>query len=98
MTNGSMLKILCPEKEEHLKLICSNCQKAMISRQPKEKAMSVTRRELFSMFPAMLIPAIHPREYPAIPSTVYPFQNMPIPPPNNAHIRHVLTRNLTTVA
>jgi hypothetical protein len=26
MTNEGMLKILCLEVEEHLKLICSNCQ------------------------------------------------------------------------
>jgi len=91
-----MLKILCPEKEEHLKLICSNCQKAMISRQPKEKAMSVTRRELFSMFPAVLIPAIHPREDPAMPSAVYPFEKLPVRAPNNAQIRDVLRGKLAT--
>jgi mannose-6-phosphate isomerase-like protein (cupin superfamily) len=63
--------------------------------------MSATRRELFSMLPAMLIPAILQREASAaqespMPSAVYPFEKLPIRTPNNAQIRDVLKGKLAT--
>ncbi len=63
--------------------------------------MSVTRRELCSMLPAMLIPAILPSEATAqqdkaMPSAMYPFEKLPIRTPNNAQIRDVLKGKLAT--
>lgn len=63
--------------------------------------MSATRRELLSMLPAMLIPAILQPEASAaqessMPSAVYPFEKLPIRTPNNAQIRDVLKGKLAT--
>jgi mannose-6-phosphate isomerase-like protein (cupin superfamily) len=63
--------------------------------------MSATRRELFSMLPAVLIPAILRPEVSAaqenpIPSATYPFDKLPIRTPNNAQIRDVLKGRLAT--
>ena len=63
--------------------------------------MSTTRRELFSILPAMLIPALAPFEASAeqdtaIPSTMYPFEKLPIRTSNNAQIRGVLKGKLAT--
>ena len=63
--------------------------------------MPVTRRELCSMFPAMLIPAILPSEASAtqdesMPSAVYPFEKLPVRTPNGAQIRDVLKGKLAT--
>src|SRR4029077_13985145 len=63
--------------------------------------MSVTRRELCSMLPAMLIPAILPSEATAqqdkaMPSAMYPFEKLPIRTPKNAQIRDVLKGKLAT--
>ncbi len=63
--------------------------------------MSVTRRELNSMLPAVLIPAIFPSEPSpaqenAMPSAVYPFDKLPIRTPNGAQIRDVLKGKLAT--
>src|SRR4029077_11303679 len=63
--------------------------------------MSVTRRELCSMLPAMLIPAILPSEATAqqdkaMPSAMFPFEKMAIRTPNNAQIRDVLKGKLAT--
>ena len=63
--------------------------------------MSVTRRELCSMLPAVLIPAIlgpeasAPQEN-AMPSAVFPFEKLPVRTPNNAQIRDVLKGKLAT--
>src|SRR3977135_2968608 len=63
--------------------------------------MSVTRRELCSMLPAVLIPAI-PRpgdsaaQENAMPSAVYPFEKLPVRTPNGAQIRDVLKGKLAT--
>ena len=63
--------------------------------------MPVTRRELCSMLPAMLIPAILPSEVSAaqdesMPSAVYPFEKLPVRTPNGAQIRDVLKGKLAT--
>jgi len=63
--------------------------------------MSTTRRELFSIVPAMLIPALAPFEASAeqdtaMPSTMYPFEKLPIRTPNHAQIRDVLKGKLAT--
>jgi len=63
--------------------------------------MPVTRRELCSMLPAVLIPAILPSEASAaqeesMPSAVYPFEKLPVRTPNGAEIRAVLKGKLAT--
>lgn len=63
--------------------------------------MSTTRRDFCSLFPAMLIPAILPAEAStekdkAMPSTMYPFEKLPVRTPNNAQIRDVLKGKLAT--
>jgi quercetin dioxygenase-like cupin family protein len=63
--------------------------------------MSVTRRELCSMLPAVLIPAILPstasaQQDVAMPSAMYPFEKLPVRTPNNAQIRDVLKGKLAT--
>ena len=63
--------------------------------------MPVTRRDLCSMLPAVLIPAIFPSEAPAaqddsMPSAVYPFEKLPVRTPNGAEIRAVLKGKLAT--
>jgi len=68
----------------------------------KEKIMAVTRRELCSMLPAVLIPAIVPAEAiaeqdkSAMPSAMFPLDKMPVRTPNNAEIRDVLKGRLAT--
>src|SRR2546427_33562 len=69
--------------------------------QQKEKTMAVTRRELCSILPAVLIPAILPTEAIAeqdkpMPSAMFPFDKLPIRTPNNAQIREVLKGKLAT--
>jgi quercetin dioxygenase-like cupin family protein len=63
--------------------------------------MSTTRRELFFRLPAILMPALLPFEASAeqdtaMPSTMYPFEKLPIRTPNNAQIREVLKGKLAT--
>ncbi len=72
--------------------------------------MSVTRRELFSMLPVALVPAILlPEESAgremseesaaqenAMPSAVYPFEKLPVRAPNGAQFRDVLKGKLAT--
>ena len=63
--------------------------------------MPVTRRELCSMLPAVLIPTILPSEASAgqdvpMPSAMYPFERLPIRIPDNAQIRDVLKGKLAT--
>ena len=64
--------------------------------------MAVTRRELCSMLPAVLIPAIVPAEAiaeqdkSAMPSAMFPLDKMPVRTPNNAQIRDVLKGKLAT--
>ena len=64
--------------------------------------MAVTRRELCSMLPAVLIPAIVPAEAiaeqdkSAMPSAMFPLDKMPVRTPNNAEIRDVLKGKLAT--
>jgi mannose-6-phosphate isomerase-like protein (cupin superfamily) len=63
--------------------------------------MPVTRRELCSMLPAVLIPAVLPSEASAaqedaMPSAVYPFEKLPVRTPNGAQIRDVLKGKLAT--
>jgi mannose-6-phosphate isomerase-like protein (cupin superfamily) len=63
--------------------------------------MPTTRRQLFSILPAMLMPALLPFEASAeqdtaMPSTMYPFEKLPIRTPNNAQIRDVLKGKLAT--
>jgi mannose-6-phosphate isomerase-like protein (cupin superfamily) len=63
--------------------------------------MSVTRRELFSILPVALIPAILRTEDSeaqenSMPSATYPFEKLPVRTPNNAQIRDVLKGKLAT--
>jgi quercetin dioxygenase-like cupin family protein len=71
--------------------------------------MSVTRRELCSMLPAVLLPAILPSAVSAeqasaqqgmgMPSAMFPFDKLPVQTPNGANgaqIRHVLKGKLAT--
>ena len=63
--------------------------------------MAVTRRELCSMLPAVLIPAVLPAEAIAeqekgMPSAMYPFDKMTVRTPNNAQMRDVLKGKLAT--
>ncbi len=63
--------------------------------------MSVTRRELCSMLPAMLIPPIltseaYTEQGNALPSAMYPFEKLPVRTPNGAEIRAVLKGKLAT--
>jgi hypothetical protein len=63
--------------------------------------MSTTRRELFSMLPAALIPVFLPpavsvpQETP-LPSATYPFDKLPVRTTNNMQIRAVLKGKLAT--
>jgi mannose-6-phosphate isomerase-like protein (cupin superfamily) len=63
--------------------------------------MPVTRRELCSMLPAILIPAALPSDGSAtqeesVPSAVYPFEKLPVRTPNSMEIRNVLKGKLAT--
>ena len=63
--------------------------------------MPVTRRELCSMLPAMLIPGILPSEAStaqdhSLSSAMYPFEKLPVRTPNGAEIRAVLKGKLAT--
>src|SRR5260370_15642832 len=64
--------------------------------------MAVTRRELCSMLPAVLIPAIVPAEAiaeqdkSAMPSAMFPLDKLPVRTPDNAEIRDVLKGKLAT--
>jgi mannose-6-phosphate isomerase-like protein (cupin superfamily) len=63
--------------------------------------MSITRRDLCSMLPAVLLPAILPAQASAqqdksLPSEMYPFDKLTISPSNGAQIRHVLKGQLAT--
>jgi mannose-6-phosphate isomerase-like protein (cupin superfamily) len=63
--------------------------------------MPVTRRELCSMLPAVLIPAMLPPAVSAeqdkgMPSAMYPFDKLSIQTSNGAQIRHVLKGKLAT--
>jgi mannose-6-phosphate isomerase-like protein (cupin superfamily) len=67
----------------------------------KGEIMGVSRRELCSMLPAVLIPALLPteasaQEHKAMPSAMYPFEKLRIRTPNNAEIRDVLKGKLAT--
>jgi mannose-6-phosphate isomerase-like protein (cupin superfamily) len=66
-----------------------------------EEPMSATRRELFSLLPAMLVPSLlsietSAQQDTAMPSKVYPFEKLPVRTPNNAQIRDVLKGKLAT--
>jgi mannose-6-phosphate isomerase-like protein (cupin superfamily) len=63
--------------------------------------MRVTRRELCSVLPALMIPTIISSEASsdqdkAIPSAIYPFDKLPVQATNGAEIRHVLKGKLAT--
>ncbi len=63
--------------------------------------MPVTRRELCSMLPTVIIPAILPskasaEQEVAMPSAVFPFEKLPVRTPNGAQIRDVLKGKLAT--
>jgi quercetin dioxygenase-like cupin family protein len=73
----------------------------MVPAQLKEKAMSMTRRELCSMLPAVLIPEIlasgaSAGQDPAMPSAMYPFEKLVARTPGTAEIRSVLKGKLAT--
>jgi len=63
--------------------------------------MSVTRRELFRMLPAVVFPAMIPAEATAaeanvLPSAMYPFEKLTLRKSDTAEIRDVLKGNLAT--
>ena len=63
--------------------------------------MSVTRRELLSILPVALFPAILSSEASAaqenaLPSAVYPFEKLPVRTPNGTQIHDVLKGKLAT--
>jgi mannose-6-phosphate isomerase-like protein (cupin superfamily) len=63
--------------------------------------MPVTRRELCSILPAMLIPAVlrsgdSAAQEESVPSAVYPFEKLAVHTPNGAEIRAVLKGKLAT--
>ena len=63
--------------------------------------MSLTRREMCLLFPAVLLPASTLGEDTAdqenaLPSAMYPFDKLPIRTPNNVQIRDVLKGKLAT--
>jgi len=63
--------------------------------------MSATRRELFSIFPGLLIPALLPpkasaQEDKSIPSTMYTFDTLPVHTSDGVEGRHVLKGRLAT--
>jgi mannose-6-phosphate isomerase-like protein (cupin superfamily) len=63
--------------------------------------MSMSRRDLCSMLPAMLLPAILPAQATAqqdksLPSAMYQFDKLTVSPSNGAQIRHVLKGQLAT--
>jgi mannose-6-phosphate isomerase-like protein (cupin superfamily) len=63
--------------------------------------MSATRRELFSIFPALLLPALHPlkasaQEVRAMPSAMHTFDTLPVHTSNGVEGRHVLKGKLAT--
>ncbi len=63
--------------------------------------MLVTRRELCSVFPVALLPALLSVEAPSapqssLPSAMFPFDNLPVRTANNAQFREVLKGRLAT--
>lgn len=63
--------------------------------------MSVTRRELFSMLPVVLVPVILQPEdssaqEKALPSAMFPFEKLPVRKSDNAQFRDVLKGKLAT--
>jgi quercetin dioxygenase-like cupin family protein len=62
--------------------------------------MPLTRRELCSVFPVALLPALLPVQSPspqnALPSAVYPFDKLPVQTTNDAQFRNVLKGQLAT--
>lgn len=63
--------------------------------------MPLTRRELCSVFPVALLPALLSVEDPSarqssLPSTMYAFENLPVRTANNAQFRDVLKGRLAT--
>jgi mannose-6-phosphate isomerase-like protein (cupin superfamily) len=64
--------------------------------------MPLTRRELYSLFPVALLPALHlvqndpSAAQRSLASTVYPLDNLPLRTANNAQFRDVLKGRLAT--
>src|SRR5579859_5161029 len=63
--------------------------------------MSITRRDLCSILPAALIPALLPlaaaaQEDKAMPSAMFPFEKLPVRTSNGVQSRHVLKGKLAT--
>ena len=64
--------------------------------------MQLTRRELCAVFPVVLLPALLFVEddpsagQSSLPSTMYPFDNLPVRTANNAQFRDVLKGRLAT--
>ncbi len=63
--------------------------------------MSISRRDLCSMLPAVLIPAMLPLEAAAqedksMPSAMFPFEKLPVHTSNGVQTRHVLKGKLAT--
>src|SRR5260370_17281944 len=97
-----MLKFLCSEVEELRKDFSFEFSKRYIyKRQKEEKPMSMTRREICSLLPAALFPALIRIEGSgtqdrSLPSASYPFEKLPILTPTNAQTRAALKATLST--
>src|SRR6266702_3021920 len=102
LTKDGMLKILCSEVEGLLKDFWFEFpQRFIYKRQKEEKPMTMTRREICTLLPAALFPAIiriegSGTQDSSLPSAMYPFEKLPIRTPNNAEIRDVLKGKLAT--
>jgi mannose-6-phosphate isomerase-like protein (cupin superfamily) len=95
-----MLKILGHDVEELLAYSCSTRLNETLN-SAKGEIMSVTRRELCSMLPAVLIPALlaseaSAQEEKAMPSAMFPFDKLPVKTGNGVETRHVLKGKLAT--
>jgi len=100
LTNGFALMFLCPELERPFARLGLNSRTGR-PRTGKGEIMSISRRDLCSMLPAMLIPAMLPleaaaQEDKAMPSAMFPFDKLPVRTSNGVQSRHVLKGKLAT--
>jgi len=91
---------LCPELERPFAWLGLNSRTGW-PRTGKGEIMSISRRDLCSMLPAVLIPAMLPleaaaQEDKAMPSAMFPFDKLPVRTSNGVQSRHVLKGKLAT--
>jgi mannose-6-phosphate isomerase-like protein (cupin superfamily) len=95
-----MTKILCFERARQIAWHCFRWFDDFAASAIGE-TMPLTRRDLCSMIPATLLPAILPLEASAqqdgaMPSAMYPFDKLPVQTTNDAQYREVLKGKLAT--